>query len=282
MSHRPLRKPKTSRTQRDRGRSPKGLVAGGFTSLAAATLLATVSVVADSPAQAAVTSQASATNHAHAHAAHNHAHDMTAAQHYGVVSEIAVEGSLPLMADESLPSGAEPLADAVKEARMLQQEAEDQKRQQEEEALKRHQEEEAASRAAAPVAPGEYSLGSGWGAVGAWSRYHTGVDLQAPVGTPVYAAAPGVVGPSDAGGWAGVHAVIEHDDGSSLYAHLASLTVKPGDKIDAGQLIGYVGMSGRTFGAHLHFEFYPKGAPTSDPYKTSDPYRWLETRGVRL
>lgn len=72
------------------------------------------------------------------------------------------------------------------------------------------------------------------------------------MGTPVYAVARGVVGQSDAGGWAGIHAVIKHEDGSSLYAHLASLSVQPGQEVKAGDLIGTVGVTGRTFGAQLH------------------------------
>ncbi|HHV22143.1 MAG TPA: M23 family metallopeptidase [Propionibacterium sp.] len=208
----------------------------------ASTLLTAGSVLTAPPAHGAVMSHATAPNK----------HDVLTAQTMNLASEI--EGALS------------------------QRQYLEHKHAQEQE----HQHEETPSRAAAPVAPEDYSLGSGWGAVGAWSRYHTGVDLQAPVGTPVYAAAPGVVGSPDAGGWAGVHAVIKHDDGSSLYAHLDSVTVKPGDTVDAGQLIGYVGMSGRTFGAHLHFEFYPADASTSDPYSTTDPSRWLESHGVHL
>lgn len=149
-------------------------------------------------------------------------------------------------------------------------------------AVKHVEAEEAAHRAAVPVAHGAYNLGAGWGDRGSWSRYHTGVDLTAPVGTPVYAVASGVVGQSDAGGWAGVHAVIHHEDGSSLYAHMSSMTVKPGDHVTAGQVIGAVGNTGRSFGAHLHFEYYPNGAQTSDPYTAGDPSTWLEAKGVHL
>lgn len=140
----------------------------------------------------------------------------------------------------------------------------------------------AAAGATTPMPKGRYSVGARWGAVGSWSRYHTGQDLSAPIGTPIHAVSNGVVGSSNAGGWAGVHAVIHHDSGSSLYAHMASMTVSPGQQVKAGDLIGYVGMTGRTFGPHLHFEFYPKGASTSDPYSSSDPYRWLVSLGVRM
>lgn len=139
-----------------------------------------------------------------------------------------------------------------------------------------------AGAAATPLPPGRYSVGARWGAVGSWSRYHTGQDLSAPIGTPVRAAANGVVGSSNAGGWAGVHVVIHHSNGSTLYAHLSSMTVRPGQQVTAGQTVGYVGMTGRTFGPHLHFEYYPPGASTSNPYSSSDPYRWLLSQGVRL
>lgn len=140
----------------------------------------------------------------------------------------------------------------------------------------------AAGGATTPIASGRYSVGARWGAVGAWSRYHTGQDISAPIGTPIRAVANGVAGSSNAGGWAGVHAVIHHSSGSSLYAHMASQTVRPGQQVTAGQVVGYVGMTGRTFGPHLHFEYYPQGASTSNPYSSKDPYAWLLTMGVRM
>lgn len=265
MSFGPIRKPKPRRALRDERRSPRGLVVGGFASIVATTVLAAGSVAADSPAQAAVIDHASP---------HSQALGVVGAQ-----PEPALEGRHGAK-DALKHTAGDALTPAIDG--FLASEADNPLAQVVDEALQRKQEEEAANRAEAPVAPGEYHLGAGWGAVGAWSRYHTGVDLTAPVGTPVHAAAAGVVAPSDAGGWAGVHAVIRHSDGSSLYAHLSSLTVRPGDQVSAGQLIGYVGITGRSFGAHLHFEFYPNDASTSDPYSTKDPSAWLESRGVRL
>ncbi|NNG18213.1 M23 family metallopeptidase [Naumannella sp. ID2617S] len=137
---------------------------------------------------------------------------------------------------------------------------------------------------ATPIAPGRYTLGARWGAVGSWARYHTGQDLPAPVGTPIRAAAGGIVMGSAAGaGWAGTHVVIKHADGSStLYAHMSTTSVRPGQMVTPGQGIGAVGMTGRTFGAHLHFEHYPSGARPGDVYSTDDPYSWLLRMGVRL
>lgn len=136
--------------------------------------------------------------------------------------------------------------------------------------------------AATPIAPGRYTVGASWGAVGAWSRYHTGQDIGAPIGTPIRAAANGVVVSPNGGGWAGTHVIIQHANGSTLYAHMSHATVRPGQAVTAGQVIGAVGMTGRTFGPHLHFEYYPPGAQTSNPYSTSDPFRWLLSMGVRM
>ncbi|WP_425310192.1 peptidoglycan DD-metalloendopeptidase family protein [Ammonicoccus fulvus] len=136
--------------------------------------------------------------------------------------------------------------------------------------------------AATPLPPGRYRVGARWGAVGSWSRYHTGQDLGAAIGTPIRAAADGVVVSPNAGGWAGVHVIIRHANGYTLYAHMSGATVRPGQTVTAGQTIGAVGMTGRTFGPHLHFEYYPVGASTSNPYSSSDPYRWLLSMGVRM
>lgn len=278
MSPCPTRKPKARRALRDRGPSSGGRVTAGLASILASTVLAAASIAADSPAHAAEIGQAVATSQVGhlAGVSDDHPYEPHVVADPGTGSDglaNIASGTLARITDEPLTNEvAEPAARV----------AEDVLKRQQEEALKRHQEEEAARRGAAPVAPNEYNLGAGWGARGSWLRYHTGVDLTAPVGTPVHAVANGVVGQSDAGGWAGVHAVIHHEDGSSLYAHMSSMTVSPGDHVTAGQVIGSVGNTGRSFGAHLHFEYYPNGAQTSDPYTASDPYVWLEAKGVHL
>lgn len=137
--------------------------------------------------------------------------------------------------------------------------------------------------AASPMKPGTYTVGARYGAVGSWSRYHTGQDLPAPVGTPIYAAGDGVIASPNGGGWAGTHVVIRHGDGgATLYAHLSSATVSAGQQVSAGQLIGYVGMTGRTFGPHLHWEYYPNASTVGNPYTTSNPVAWLSARGVSI
>jgi len=134
-----------------------------------------------------------------------------------------------------------------------------------------------------PIAPGSYVRGAVFGEYGVWSRYHTGVDLDAPYGTPIRAVGSGVVVASDGGGWAGTHVVVMHADGSrTLYAHMSAKVVQPGTVVKAGQLIGYVGMTGRAFGYHLHFEYYPPSATVGDPYTAANPLPFLLNHGVTV
>ena len=88
---------------------------------------------------------------------------------------------------------------------------------------------------------------------------------------------------SDGGGWAGIHVVILHADGSrTLYAHMSSKVAQPGTVVKAGQLIGYVGMTGRAFGYHCHFEYYPPNATVGDPYTAADPLPFMLKHGVTI
>ncbi len=91
------------------------------------------------------------------------------------------------------------------------------------------------------------------------SKNHTGIDVSAPKGTPIYAAKSGVVTTSKLGSgssWAyGEHVVISHSDGTStLYAHMSARNVTQGQTVKQGAVIGYVGTTGRSTGNHLHFE----------------------------
>jgi murein DD-endopeptidase MepM/ murein hydrolase activator NlpD len=141
-----------------------------------------------------------------------------------------------------------------------------------------------ASRRTLPVAGG-YTIAARFGAVGSWSRYHTGFDFSAPVGTPVHTPDDGVVttaGSGSASGWAGTYVTVRHGDGTtSLYAHLSTATVRVGEKVSAGQVVGRVGMTGRTFGPHLHFEVYPAGVEPGDVYRAVDPEPWLNALGLK-
>ena len=137
--------------------------------------------------------------------------------------------------------------------------------------------------AAAPLAKGTYKLSAGFGATGSWSRYHTGQDFSASSGTPVYAATSGTVVSGNVGSWAGNYVAIRAADGSStLYAHLSSTDVKVGQQVTAGQKIGNVGTTGRSFGAHLHLEYYPSGVTPGDVYSASNPMSYLRSIGVSM
>jgi murein DD-endopeptidase MepM/ murein hydrolase activator NlpD len=91
---------------------------------------------------------------------------------------------------------------------------------------------------------------------------HDGVDFAAPRGTPIFAAAGGVVATSEFNASFGNSVVIDHGDHlSTLYAHLNASFVKAGDIVRKGQKIGEVGNTGRSTGSHLHFEVHRDGVP---------------------
>ncbi len=86
---------------------------------------------------------------------------------------------------------------------------------------------------------------------------HRGVDLAAPIGTPIYAAAGGnvIIARMGYNGGFGNYVVIQHDNGTkTLYAHQSRLATKAGDRVSQGEVIGYVGSTGRSTGPHLHIE----------------------------
>lgn len=94
---------------------------------------------------------------------------------------------------------------------------------------------------------------------------HDGIDLAAPLGTPVKTAAPGTVLYAGEQAGYGLIVILEHDDDViTLYAHNRDLRVKTGQKVRAEQVIATVGESGKTSGPHLHFEVRKKGIPV-DP-----------------
>ncbi len=98
-------------------------------------------------------------------------------------------------------------------------------------------------------------------------RVHTGVDITAPKGTPVYATADGTVSGENPGSGYGVVVVINHGYSyQSLYAHLSKKVVKPGQKVKRGQLIGYVGSTGMASGSHLHYEVIKNGQKVNPVY----------------
>lgn len=95
---------------------------------------------------------------------------------------------------------------------------------------------------------------------GAW-RMHTGVDLIVDEGTPVHAARSGVVLLAESVGGYGLTVLLDHLDGwQTLYAHLRALAVQPGQRLGRGEVMGWVGATGRASTPHLHLELRRRGA----------------------
>jgi murein DD-endopeptidase MepM/ murein hydrolase activator NlpD len=98
-----------------------------------------------------------------------------------------------------------------------------------------------------------------------WGRLHAGIDIGVPYGTPIHAAASGTV---VIAGWVdgyGNYTCIDHGGGmATCYAHQSSFATSVGAHVSQGQVIGYVGDTGHSFGAHLHFEVRINGNPV-DP-----------------
>lgn len=95
-----------------------------------------------------------------------------------------------------------------------------------------------------------------------WGRSHKGLDIGASKGTPIKAAAAGTVVTSSYGynGGYGNYIVISHGNGiQTAYGHCSSLSVKVGQKVSQGQVIGAVGNTGNSFGNHLHLEIRVNG-----------------------
>jgi murein DD-endopeptidase MepM/ murein hydrolase activator NlpD len=99
---------------------------------------------------------------------------------------------------------------------------------------------------------------------------HAGVDISAPTGTPIHAAADGIVGRSEYYGGYGKLIVIDHGNGmSTRYGHLSRFNVVPGQEVRRGDIIAYSGSTGRATSPHLHFEVRMGGAAVNPhPYLT--------------
>lgn len=100
-------------------------------------------------------------------------------------------------------------------------------------------------------------------------KLHSGLDIAAPSGTPLVAAASGRVVYADWFGGYGLTVIIDHGGGiATLYAHQSRLGVQAGQQVSAGERIGYVGSTGQSTGPHVHFEVRSGGTP-------EDPLPWL-------
>ncbi|HEX5595083.1 MAG TPA: M23 family metallopeptidase [Micromonosporaceae bacterium] len=111
-----------------------------------------------------------------------------------------------------------------------------------------------------------------------WGTLHAGIDLAAPENTPIVAAGAGTVTIT---GWAytgyGISVVINHGNGIlTHYAHMNKSNVRVGQRVSAGDLIGWEGSTGDSTGPHLHFEVH-KGM-----WNQVNPGPWMRTRGINL
>lgn len=114
-------------------------------------------------------------------------------------------------------------------------------------------------------------LGSGFGSrqdpINGEGAFHSGIDIDAPIGTPVRATADGTVDGMNMGAGYGKQIVLDHGhDILTVYGHLSAMAVLPGQKVTRGQVIGYVGMTGRATGPHLHYEVRVHHVPVN-PHK---------------
>ncbi|GAB4301054.1 MAG: hypothetical protein Fur0025_41070 [Oscillatoriaceae cyanobacterium] len=112
-------------------------------------------------------------------------------------------------------------------------------------------------------AQGALTSGYGW----RWGRMHKGIDIAAPIGTPIYAAAPGKVTFAgwNEGGYGNL-VEIEHPDGSlTIYAHNNRIVVQEGQEVDQGDQVAEMGSTGFSTGPHLHFEIHPAGQGAVNP-----------------
>lgn len=97
--------------------------------------------------------------------------------------------------------------------------------------------------------------------------FHSGIDIDAPMGTPVRAAGDGEVTGFNLGAGYGRQVVLSHGHNlETVYGHLSSVAVVPGQHVMRGEVIGYVGMTGRATGPHLHYEVRVGNVPVN-PHK---------------
>jgi hypothetical protein len=149
-----------------------------------------------------------------------------------------------------------------------------------------------------PLPPGSYQLTSPFGP--RWGSHHDGQDFAASTGTPIRAAASGIVlsagctspfcdrpGDVDAAGrpvtpGCGLRIVLLHPgDVTTVYCHALSIAVRTGQYVIAGQLVGRVGSTGNSTGSHLHFEVRLNGPPV-ETSTAVDPALYLRARRVSI
>lgn len=106
-------------------------------------------------------------------------------------------------------------------------------------------------------------------------RKHNGVDLAAPTGTPIYAAADGIVSKAEWFSSYGLYVSLEHGaDIQTRYGHMSRLNVSNGQRVSKGDIIGFVGSTGRSTGPHLHYEVRIAGKSVNPmPYMQGEEFK---------
>ncbi|EME60616.1 metalloendopeptidase-like membrane protein [Amycolatopsis decaplanina DSM 44594] len=123
--------------------------------------------------------------------------------------------------------------------------------------------------------PTKGTFTSGFGA--RWGTSHLGIDLAAPIGTPIVAASDGTVIEAGPASGFGLWVKVQLADGTvHVYGHMNSFSVREGQKVKCGEEIAEVGNRGQSTGPHLHFEVWQNGT------KKIDPRPWLAARGVNV
>jgi len=113
-----------------------------------------------------------------------------------------------------------------------------------------------------------------------WGVTHYGVDIAAPIGTPIYAATAGVVQRAGPATGFGLAVYVRGDDGAvTVYGHVNDYYVQTGERVAAGEQIAEVGNRGQSTGPHLHFEVHPGGLMYGGQV---DPVPWLRARGIAV
>ncbi|WP_216894508.1 M23 family metallopeptidase [Nocardia alni] len=122
--------------------------------------------------------------------------------------------------------------------------------------------------------PARGVLTSGYGP--RWGTFHYGIDIAAPIGSPIYAVAAGTVIDAGPAQGFGLWVRIRHDDGTiSVYGHMYDFSVSPGERVRAGRQIARIGNRGDSSGPHLHFEILVNGQHV-------DPQPWLAMHGIQV
>ncbi|MDO3650165.1 M23 family metallopeptidase [Nocardia mangyaensis] len=122
--------------------------------------------------------------------------------------------------------------------------------------------------------PAKGAFTSGFGS--RWGTMHRGIDIAAPIGSPIYAVADGTVIEAGPAQGFGLWVRIRHDDGTiSIYGHMYDFFVSQGERVPAGMQIARIGNRGDSTGPHLHFEIVQNNQHV-------DPQVWLAMHGLRL